>query len=321
MRMLSRLRPFIAAALLGTAGLAWGAYPDKPIRLVVPFSPGGATDVVARLLSQKLGEALGQPLVIENRPGANGIIGTDAVARAEPDGYTLLLNTAGAQTLSPVLYKTEYDALKSFAPISLIANIPFVIVVHPSRPVENVQQLVDLVKKEGDRMSFSAGSSMIALIGEQFKASIGSPGTINVPYKGTGPQLTAVVAGEVDFTFDPFNGLPMIQAGRVRPLAVLSSKRTASLPDVPTMEEAGFNDMTFNSWAALLAPAGTSPEIVQRLNQELIKILADEGVRKQLAAIDYDVVASTPEALGKVIADDEARWRRIVQDSGYQVTQ
>lgn len=322
MRILDRLRPLVAAALLSATGLAWGAanYPDKPIRLIVPFAPGGATDVVARLLSQRMGEALGQPMVIENRPGANGLIGTDAVARAEPDGYTLLLNTAGAQTLSPVLYKAEFEPLKSFEPISLIATIPFVVIVNASRPVQSIQELVEVARKQGDKMSFSAGSSMIALIGEHFKSTIGAR-TINVPYKGTGPQLTAVVSGEVDFTFDPFNSLPMIEAGRVRPLAVLSSRRTASLPEVPTMAEAGIEGMTFNSWAALLAPAGTPREIVQRLNQELLKILEQSEVRKQLAAIDYDVVGSSPDALAKTITDDVERWRDIVRQSGYQVNQ
>ncbi|MDR0274467.1 MAG: tripartite tricarboxylate transporter substrate binding protein [Burkholderiaceae bacterium] len=313
------------ALLLGLAAFSAGwtlpaqaadDWPSRPIRLIVPFSPGGATDVVARLVSQKLGEALKQSVVIENRSGASGMIGTEAVARAAPDGYTLLLNSAGAQTLSPVLYKANYDSLKSFAPVSLIANIGFVMVVNPKVPAASVKEFVALARSGKRPMSFAGGSSLVSLIGEQFKITIGAPEMVNVQYKGTGPQMQAVVGGEVDMTIDPFNSLEMIRAGKLRALAVFSEKRSPSLPDVPTMKEQGF-DMVFNSWAALLAPAGTPPAIVQRLHTEIAKIVALPEVREQLARIDYEPIGGTPEQLATLIADDTARWRKIVKDTKF----
>lgn len=316
---LPRRLMLLAALLLGAPALSWSqAYPAKPIRLIVPFSPGGATDVVARLVSQKLSDALKQPIVVDNRPGANGIIGTEMVARAAPDGYTLLLNSAGAQTLSPIIYKASYDSLKSFEPISLIANISFVMVVHPAVPAKTVQEFVALARSKSRQLNMSAGSSIIELIGEQFKAATGTSNIVSVPYKGTGPQLSAVVAGEVDMTIDPFNSLQMIKAGKLRPLAVLSPKRSPALPDVPTMQEAGLSGMTFNSWAGLLAPAGTPKEIVARLHKEITQVLSTPEVREQLARIDYEVVASTPEQFAATISEDTARWARIVKTSGYR---
>jgi len=310
----------MCAAVLGAMpALAWSeTYPSKPIRMVVPFAPGGATDVVARLLSQKLGEALKQPVVVENRPGANGIIGADMVARAAPDGYTLLLNTAGAQTLSPVLYKAGYEPLKSFAPISLISNIGFVMVVHPSVPAKTVQEFIALARTRQRPLSLSAGSSMIELIGARFKSAAGTPDIVSVSYRGTGPQMQAVVSGEVDMTIDPFNSMAMIKAGKLRPLAVLSSKRSPALPDVPTMQEAGIPGMAFNSWAGLLAPAGTPKEIVTRLNQEVVRIVAQPDIRERLAAIDYEAVGSTPEQFAGIIAEDAARWAKLVKDTQYK---
>ncbi|CAG9167294.1 hypothetical protein LMG23992_00773 [Cupriavidus laharis] len=320
MKLNFRRRLMLCAAVLGVMpALAWSdTYPSKPIRMVVPFAPGGATDVVARLISQKLGEALKQSVVVENRPGANGIIGTDVVARAAPDGYTLLLNTAGAQTLSPLIYKASYDPLKSFEPISLISNIGFVMVVHPSVPAKTVQEFVALAKSKTKPLSLSAGSSMIELIGASFKATAGTPDIVSVSYRGTGPQMQAVVAGEVDMTIDPFNSMAMIKAGKLRPLAVLSDKRSPALPDVPTMQEAGYSGLEFGSWAGLLAPAGTPKEIITRLSKEVTRIVALPEIREKLTAIDYEAVGSTPEQFAKTIADDTARWKRIVKETNYK---
>jgi tripartite-type tricarboxylate transporter receptor subunit TctC len=309
----------LAAALAPAAYAA--EYPERSIRVIVPYAPGGATDVVARLVSQKLSDALGQPVVIENKAGANGTIGTEQVARATPDGYTLLLTTAGAQTLATVIYKANYDPIKSFEPISLISNIGFVMVVNPSKvQAKTLKEFVTQAQAQDKTKptSFSAGSSMINLIGEQFKATISTPQMINVQYKGTGPQMQAVVGGEVDMTIDPFNSLQMIRTGKLRPLGVLSEKRSPSLPDVPTMKEQGYPDMVFNSWAALLAPAGTPPAIVQRLQNEIIKVVALPEVRQQMASIDYEPVGSTAEQLAATIAEDTARWRKIVKDTGFK---
>lgn len=315
----------LTCAAAGAAGLlprafAQGAgdWPSRPIRMVVPFAPGGATDVVARLFAQRLAEALKQPVVVDNKGGASGTIGTAEVARAAPDGYTLLMNTAGAQVLSPALYKVNFHPLTSFAPICLINNVGLVLVANPGLGVAKVQQLAELARKPGKRLNYAGGSAMISLIGEQLKATLGAADMIVVAYKGTGPQLQAVVGGEADITVDPFNGVQLIRAGKLKPLAVLSKKRSPALPDVPTMEESGLHDMTFSSWAGLLAPAGTPAPIVQRLNAEVLKILALPEVREQLAKIDYEPVGSTPEQFAKVIAEDAERWARLVKERNFQ---
>ena len=312
-----------AAAAAGLAPLAFaqaGEWPSHPIRLVVPFAPGGATDVVARLFAQRLADALKQPVVVDNKAGANGIIGTAEVARAAPDGYTLLMNTAGAQVLSPALYKAGYEPLGSFAPVSLLAHIGLVLVVSPALGVNTAQDFVALALKPGKALNFAGGSSMISLIGEQLKATIGATDMVVAAYKGTGPQMQALAAGEADVSIDPFVGLQLIKAGKIKALAVLSKKRSPALPDVPTAEEAGLQGMTFGSWAGVLAPAGTPPAIVKRLNGELLKILALPEVREQLAKIDYEPVGSSPEQFAQVIADDAERWARVAKERNFKVT-
>ena len=317
-------RQWLGNAAAASALAAWPAwaddYPSRPLKLVVPFAPGGATDVVARIVSQKLAEALKQPVVVENRPGANGAIGTEAVARAAPDGYTLLLNTAGAQTLTPFLQKTGYEPLASFTPISLISTVGLVLVVNPAVPANTLQELVELIKSKKRPMSYSAGSSIIALIGEQFKATLGASDLLIASYKGTGPQLQAVVSGEVDMTVDPFNGLQLIRSGKIRPLAMCGPKRSPSLPQVPTMQELGLPDMTFASWAGLLAPAGTGAAIVRRLHAEVTRIVALPEVRDALLKVDYEPVAGTPEQFAATISEDAARWARLVKASNFKVS-
>lgn len=318
---LQRRSVLLGVACAALAGAAWGqAYPNKPIRMIVPYAPGGATDVVARLVAQKLSLALKQSVVVENRAGANGMIGTEAVAKAAPDGYTLLMNTAGAQTLNPVLFKAGYEPLASFEPISLVANIGFVLVVHPALPVKTLQDYVALARAKSRPMSFASGTAMIELVTQSFLSAAKAPDVMSVPYKGTGPQVTAVVGGEVEMTVDPFVSIPMIKAGKLRPLAVMSATRSPVLPDVPTMQEAGIPGMNFNSWAGLLAPAGTPKEIVTRLHEEVSRIVATPEMRESLSKLDYEVVNSTPAQFATVIADDVARWQKIVRETGYKAT-
>lgn len=320
MRMLRRT-VLVAAASLLASGAAWSqAYPSKPIRMIVPYAPGGATDVVARLVAQKLSIALKQSVVVENRAGANGMIGTEAVAKAAPDGYTLLMNTAGAQTLNPVLFKAGYEPLASFEPITLVANIGFVLVVHPSLPVKTLQDYVALARAKTRPMSFASGTAMIELVTQSFLSAAKVPDVVSVPYKGTGPQVTAVVGGEVEMTVDPFVSIPMIKAGKLRPLAVMSATRSPVLPDVPTMQEAGVPGLNFNSWAALLAPAGTPKDIVTRLYEEVSRIVATPEMRESLSKLDYEVINSTPAQLATVINDDVARWQKIVRETGYKAS-
>ncbi|MFT3772292.1 MAG: tripartite tricarboxylate transporter substrate binding protein [Minicystis sp.] len=261
------------AASLGAAALANEPYPSRPVTMVVPYTAGGSTDIVARLISQKLMESLGQPFVVDNKGGANGVIGMDIAARAAPDGYTLLMNTAGAQALAPVIYKTKFHALDSWEPISLISSIPFVIVAREGLPVKNFAEFAALAKAGNPPLSASSGSSMIVLATDQLKRVIGAPTLINAQYKGTSMQAQAVIKGEVDVSVDSFVTLPQIKAGKVRPLAVIAPQRAASLPDVPTLAELGIKDMDFASWSGLLAPKGTPRAIVERLSAEVQKIV------------------------------------------------
>lgn len=319
--LLGSLTATVASLLLLSAPGARAAnedWPNRSIRMIVPFAVGGATDVVARLVADKLSSALGQPVVVDNRGGANGVIGTELAARAAPDGYTLLLNTAGAQTLSPYIQTANYQPLDSFEPISLIARIGLVLIAHPSLPVQSVQELQALLKKPGAKpLSMSSGSSMIGLISDQLIQLLDAD-IVNAQYKGTGPQLQALVSGEVDLTIDPFVGMAMIAAGKARPLAVLSDQRSPALPDVPTMKEAGIKDMTFGSWAGLLAPKGTPTPIITRLNREILQIVERPDVREAFRRIDYEPVGSTPEAFATVIRDDAQRWERIAKTSKYK---
>ncbi|GAA4001284.1 tripartite tricarboxylate transporter substrate binding protein [Comamonas faecalis] len=320
-------RQWLATGLGGAAALAaphasWAqaAYPTKPVRVIVPFAAGGTTDVVARLVLQKMTELCGQSFIVENKGGAGGMIGTEQVARATPDGYTLLLNTAGAQTLSPVIYKAaKYEALDSFEPITHICDVSFIVIAREGLPVSNMQELIALARGPKP-LSMSSGSSMINLMSEEFKRVIGAPETINVQYKGTAPQMQAVVAGEVDFSLDSFASVEMIRAGRVKALAVFSHERAASFPDVPTLTELGIKGMDFASWAGLLAPKGTPKEIVGYLAQQMDKVMQMPDVLDKLRSYDYLPKRTSPEEFGKLIAADNARWKRIVAETGFKVS-
>ncbi len=315
-------RHFLAAAAATAAGaLALGAraaaYPDKAVRVIVPFPAGGTTDVVARLTMQKLGELTGQSFVVDNKGGANGVIGTELAARAAPDGYTLLMNTAGAQTLSPVLYKTGYEALASFEPISHLCDVGFVLIARKDLPVDSLQELVAMAR-QGRPLSVSSGSSMISLITEQFKKVIGAPSIVNAQYKGTAPQMQAVVAGEVDFSFDSFTSVEMIRSGKVKALAVLLPQRAELFPQVPTLKEAGVDGMDFSSWSGLLAPRGTPRQIVAQLAQQMDKVMQMPDVLAKLKGYSYVPRRSTPEAFARLIESDNERWKRIVKESNFK---
>lgn len=298
---------------------AWSdAYPSKSIRLVIPFSPGGATDVVARIVAQKLTDALKQSVVVDSRPGANGIIGTDIVAKAAPDGYTLLASVASAHTLNPSIYKLPYDPLKDFAAVSLVANLPIMVVAHPSLPAKTIQEFIALAKSKPGQINFSSGTSLIQLTGELFKSATGT-NIVAIPYKGTGPQLTAVLAGEVSLTFDPFTALSQVKAGKLRALAILAPKRSPLLPDVPTLEEVGVRGVDVTSWVGILAPAGTPKEIVNRLQGEIAKIVAMPDVKERFASISYEPVGSTPEQFTNLIPVEIAKWAKVVKETNFKV--
>lgn len=311
-------------SLVALAGASWRSawantdYPSRPVKIVVPYAPGGSTDVVARLLADKLASALKQAVVVENRPGANGLIGAEAVARAAPDGHTLLFPAGSVLGLSPLLYKASFDPVKSFAPISMVAAWSLLLVVNPGLPVTTVKEFSDLLRSGSRPLSFAAGTSGYSLMCEQLKLNLNAPQLLNVPYNGSGPQMQSVVGGQTDVMIDTFNALPMIRSGKLRPLAIFSDKRSSTLPDVPTMKEQGV-DMVAKGYAALLAPAGTPAAIVQRLQTEVARVVALPEVREQFARVDFDPVGSTAKDLANAIDDDIARYRRMLKDTGFKL--
>ncbi len=310
--------------LLAAASFAAGAvaqtYPTKPIRLVVPFSPGGASDLTARTLAQKMGESMGQSIAVENKPGANGSLGIESVAKSQPDGYTILLTDRGSLTVNPSLYvKLPYDPIRDFSPIGIATDGPYVLVANPKLDVKTVQELVALSKSRPGTINYSSFGigSMAQLNLEAFNQKMGTD-MLHVPYKGAAPAAQAAVTGEVGVTIAAVPAVQgFIKDGRLRALAVGSEKRFAVLPDVPTMMEAGAgNDTLLPTYFALLAPANTPAPIVARLNAELRKALADPGVAERLAGAGLVPVGGTPEAMAASIEQDVPRFAGLVKKIG-----
>ena len=298
------------------------AYPDKPIRLVVPFPPGGAADLMARSLGRGLGERLGQPLILDNRGGAGGTIAAESVANATPDGYTLLFATMGTQAINPHLYsKLRYDPVKDFAPISLTHATPRVLVVHPSVKAVTVKELIALAKAAPGILTFgSAGNgSSSHLAGELFKSMAGVD-MIHVPYKGSGPAATDLLAGRISASFDSIAVYKdHIALGKVRALGVTTLKRSDSLPGVPAIAEAGLPGFDIANWLGVVAPAKTPPEIIARLNSEIRTAMADADMKMQLLAVGIEPLHSTPEAFAQLIRTELAKWSKIVKASGARI--
>jgi tripartite-type tricarboxylate transporter receptor subunit TctC len=322
MSMSPARRRLVAAAaatmcLAPLAGMAQTAYPDRPVKLIVPFAPGGFTDVSARILAHKLSESMGQQFIVENKPGAGSTIGTEYVAKSAPDGYTLLM-ISSTHVISPWLYKNlRYDPVKSFAPVSKIGDSAYVLLVNPKVPARTVQEYVALAKAKPDSIRFSSsgnGSSQ-HLMGGLFAALTGAP-IKHVPYRGSSGAMTDLVSGVVESSFAAVpNALPQLSAGRVRALAVTTGKRAPQLPDVPTMQEAGVPGYDASVWLALLAPAGTPPDIVKRLNAEVTKTLGEPETKKALSDVGVEASASTPEQMTTLLGDELTRWGKIVKEA------
>lgn len=293
-------------------------WPTKPVKLVVGYAAGGATDVLARLVAVKLADQLGQPVVVDNRAGANSNLGAEFVARAPADGYTLYVLTI-ANTINATLYpKLAYDPVKDFEPIGLIAKIPNILVVNPKLPIRNVAEYVRYAKESKDGISFaSSGSgSSVHLSGEMFKAQAKAK-MLHVPYRGSSPAVTDLLGGQVQSMFDNApSALPHVQAGRLRAIAVTSAERSPLLPDVPTLAESGFPGLEVQSWFALAAPAGTPRAVVEKLNSALNKLLAAPDVRQRLRELAATPGERTPEQMRTFVADEVKRWHAVVKDSG-----
>ena len=318
---ISRLALATAFAASAASALAQ-PYPSQPIKMIVPFTAGGTTDILARTIGQKLGEAWKQPVIVENKPGAGGNIGADTVAKAKPDGYTLLMGTIGTQAINQSLYaKMPYDAAKDFAPITLVAIVPNVLLVHPSVPAKNVAELVALAKSKPGQLNFASSSTGGSphLSGEMFKQMTGTD-IVHVPYKGSAPAITDLLGGQVSMMFDNLpSGLPHVQGGKLRALAVTSAKRSPAAPDIPTIAESGVTGYEVDSWFGILAPAGTPKEIVAKLNAEIVKILQMPDVKERLAAQGAVPVGNTPEQFAEHIARETAKWAKVVKTSGAKV--
>jgi tripartite-type tricarboxylate transporter receptor subunit TctC len=305
------------AFLVGTAH-AQEPYPSKPLRLILPFPPGGGTDILGRLLAERLAANLGQPVVTENRGGAGGNVGAEAAARSAPDGYTLVL-VAPSLAISPTLYsKLNYDPVKDFAPIALVASVPNVMITHPAVPANNLQEFIALAKSKPGGMNFGSGGSGTSnhLAGELLNLTAGIK-LVHVPYKGVNLAMNGVLAGEVHLAFI---GIPVpaphIKAGRLRALAVLARERSPILPDVPTAAEAGLGNFDVTTWYGILAPAGTPRPIVLRLNAELVKVMRDAEMKERLATMATDPLTSTPEEFGAYIQAEIAKWGDVIRKAG-----
>jgi tripartite-type tricarboxylate transporter receptor subunit TctC len=296
-------------------------YPVRPVRMIVPFSPGGATDVPARILAQRLSEAFGHQIVIDNRPGAGGVLGADAVAKAPPDGYTLLL-TATTHVISASLYKKlPYDAIRDFAPVMLIGSGPNVLTVHPSLPAKNVRELIALAKARPGKIDYasSGNGSSQHLFGALFM-SLADIRLMHIPYKGSAPATTDLIAGQVSVGFPGIAlVLPHTKAGRLRALAVTSAERSKAMPDVPSIAEAGVPGYAATLWLGLLAPRGTPPQIVQKLFDEIAKLLRQPEVESAYLATGTDITISNPEQFGLFIKAEYDKWARVIKAVDAQV--
>lgn len=321
MRILNRSLVVAAAFALSLTSALAQNYPSKPVHLIVPFAPGGFTDVVARILGQKLSVAMGQQFVVENKAGAGSTIGTDFVAKAAPDGYTLVM-VSTTHVISPWIYKSlPYDPIKNFTVVGKLVDSAYVLLVNPKVPARNVKEFIALAKAAPDTIHYasSGNGSSQHLMGGLFVALTGAP-LKHVPYRGSSGAAQDLVAGVVESSFAGVpNALAQVPSGRLKALAVTTAKRVPQLPDVPTMQEAGVPGYAASVWLALLAPAGTPPEIVNKLNAEITKLMKDPEVRKALDAAGVEPDPSTPQAMSEYMVQEMARWGKVVKDAGIKL--
>jgi len=302
--------------------LFWGfaaaqAFPARPVRLVVAFPPGGGNDILARLVGAKMQDAWGQPVVVENKPGANAIIGTELVAKSAPDGYTLLVGASGAMTFNPGLYaKLPYDPQRDFAPITMIGSFPLILAVNPGLPAQSVKDLVAQAKAQPGKLNYAAGSTPFQLAAELFKLQAGVQ-VSHISYKGSAAMVTATMANETQLIFvDSAPAVAQIKAGRLRALAVTSRARAPALPEVPTMIEAGMPDYEVVLWTSLFAPAGTPRPVIDAVQAQVAKALQHADVRERMAGLGVDPVGNTPEQLAAIVKADIEKWTAVAKSAG-----
>lgn len=315
--MKSTFQLFLAASTLAMAAAAPAAYPDKPIKLVVPYTPGGVTDALARYVAKGLADRVGQPVIVENKGGGGANIGADAVAKSPADGYTLLMGSAATHAINASLYKKlTYDHVKDFAPITQVAQVPNILVLHPSVPANTVRELIDYAKKNPGKLNFGSSGSggTIHLSGELFKSMAGVD-MVHVPYKGSAPAVSDLLGGQVQVMFDS-SVVPHVRSGKLKALAVTSAKRSSALPDVPTMAEAGLPGYESTAWFGILAPAGTPEPILARLHAELTAVLRDPATVEWMKAQGFDPVGDSPAQFASYIRKETDKWAKVVKASG-----
>lgn len=307
---------FLLGAMVGPLGAQ--SYPSKQLRLILPFPPGGPTDILGRAIGQKLSEQIGRPVVIDNRPGAGGNLGVEIASKTPPDGYTIVLSSP-LIAISPSLYsKLNYDPIKDLAPISLVATIQNLMIVHPSVPAKTLKEFIQLARSSPGKLNFGSGGvgTTTHLASEMLKSLAGIK-MVHVPFKGTGQAMLGLIGGQIDMLVIAVPPtLPQIQAGKVRPLAVLSDRRATALPNVPTSKEAGVANYEVPIWYGILAPAGTPAAIITTLNQELTKALTSADLRERLAAVDVEPMTSTPEQFASFIKSETVRYAKVIKESG-----
>jgi tripartite-type tricarboxylate transporter receptor subunit TctC len=315
---IAALFTFLAASTLAAAQ----GYPAKPIKMIVPFPPAGSTDISARAVAGKLGERLGQPVVVENRPGAGGNIGTDIASKAAPDGYTIIVGTVGTHAINSALYsKMPYDHIRDFAPVILLSTTPNVLVMNPSFPANSVADVIRLAKAKPGELNFasSGAGTSIHLSGELFKSMAGLDMT-HIPYKGSAPMLIDLISGQVNMAFDNLSSAMVhIKAGKLKALATTGSQRSPALPDLPTVSEAGLPGYDSTSWNAIFVPAGTPREIIEKLNRETRAILESPETRKYFAEQGAAAGGGTPGELAAFVRAETAKWAKVVKESGAKV--
>jgi tripartite-type tricarboxylate transporter receptor subunit TctC len=311
-----------AMAIGGAPGVAraqTGPWPNRTVKLIVPFSAGSGTDILARVLAEQMRIATGQPFVVENKQGADGIIGTEQVVRATPDGLTFGVIPSSPIVMNPALYaQMPFDPAKDLIPVANIAGLSCVLGVQPELPVRNVPELIAYARANPGKLNYAAGSTFTHLAGEMFKHLSGTE-MVAVPYKGTAPQVTAMLGREIEVIFDPFLGVEHFRSGRIRGLAVTGARRSSVFPDLPTLQEAGLKDYQVETWIGVFAPLGTPKAIVDAMHQHVNRAFATPEARDRLAKLSYDPMPDTPEQLTQRIASDTTRWARIVRDAKFQV--
>ena len=311
----------LAALALCAAPLAANAqaWPSKPVKMVVPFTAGGSTDTVARIMSEKLTARLGQPVVVENKAGAGGALGSDFVAKSPPDGYTLLVGTSSTMAIAPWVYtKLPYNPTRDLAPVSLLGIADIIVVVNANVPIRNTKQLLDYAKANPGKLTFASGGngSISHLLGEYFK-SMAKVDMLHVPYKGDAQMVTDLLGGQVNLAFGTAVAwLPHIKSGKVAAVAVTNPKRSTTLTDLPTLNESGVPGYEAVQWFGIAAPAGTPREVIQRLNTEIRAVLAMPDVQKRFVELGFDVVGDTPDEFAKFLASENAKWKRIAEIAG-----